>query len=124
MLDEEEKNATLGLPNQLTHAEGPQVLRITGRKIGNPRSIIGTKNHALIQIPFLFIVLGEVTLSRYTATRRTSHITLFFFEVTVVAMSYDFKRDSSQNDKDSSGDGSFMLLQFSLNQVRFNNIVW
>nr|GEY82690.1 hypothetical protein [Tanacetum cinerariifolium] len=63
----------------------------------------------------------EVTLSRYTATRlterrkrRTSHITLFFLEVTVVAMSYDFKRDSSQNDKDSSGDSSFMLLQFSL----------
>ncbi|GJZ07132.1 RNA-directed DNA polymerase, eukaryota [Tanacetum coccineum] len=76
-------------------------------------------------------ITGEVALSRYTATRlterrkrRTSHITLFFLEVTVVAMSYDFKMDSSQNDKDSSGDGSFMLLQFSLNQVRFDNIVW
>ncbi|GKB77363.1 hypothetical protein Tco_0944258 [Tanacetum coccineum] len=130
MLDEEEKNATLGTPNQLTHAKGPQdytssicTYSTNGTypraiRYGNPRSNRGTKNHALIQIPFLFIVLGEVALSRYTATRlterrkrRTSHITLFFLEVTVVAMSYDFKMDSSQNDKDSSRDGSFMLLQ-------------
>ncbi|PWA96473.1 chaperone DnaJ-domain superfamily protein [Artemisia annua] len=38
-------------------------------RYGNPRSNGGSKNHALIRIPFLFIVLGTVALGGSSATR-------------------------------------------------------